>query len=333
MIDTQACLSRTPHVAIDLSKWQRTVDLMSELFKSACGTIVQFRQNEFNAVVASKNPDNFIERDSSWPWDMHSFCRHIIETGRGLYVPDPETDPQWKSAEPVACGPVRSYYGLPIFWPDGTLFGTICVIDITSTDYPHTLRKVLEQFKELIDADLKMLVQYEEIKSMALTDELSGLNNRRGFTLLAEQRCKDAPRLQKDIGVIFLDIDNMKQINDDYGHSCGDECIRLVSRVITEHCRESDITGRVGGDEFLIMQLIDSPIDIEQFCERLCREFEVLSQRCCEAGKTSISCGFAIRRQTDTLSVAEMIAEADRKMYQTKQERKKDGQLTQQNQE
>ncbi len=81
MIDTQACISQHPHPNLDLQKWQMTVDLMAELFDSACGTIVQFRQQEFNAVVASLNEDNFLQRNSSWPWDMKSFCRRIVETG------------------------------------------------------------------------------------------------------------------------------------------------------------------------------------------------------------------------------------------------------------
>ena len=167
MIDTKECFSRNPHPSVDLKKWQTTVNLMSQLFDTKAGLIVQFRQGEFNVVSASKNPDNFLSRNDSWPWEMKSFCRRIMETGKGLYVANADEQAEWKDAPPVCDGPVRSYYGLPLMWPDNTLFGTICCIDTRHTSYNDTQLQLLEQFRELINSDLKLIFNFEEIKTLA----------------------------------------------------------------------------------------------------------------------------------------------------------------------
>ncbi len=107
---------------------------------------------------------------------------------------------------------------MPITWPDGSLFGTICVIDKKQSDYSDVQLKILEQFRNLINADLHMLIDYEEIKALAITDELTQVHNRRGLNLLGEQRFKDARRFSQHIGMVYIDIDNMKQLNDTEGH-------------------------------------------------------------------------------------------------------------------
>ncbi len=322
MIDTQACISRNPHPSVDLNKWQTTVDLMSELYDSACGTIVQFRQDEFNAVAASTNPDNFLERNSSWPWEMKSFCRKIMETGEGLYVDDAQASAEWKKADPVENGPVRSYCGLPLLWPDGKLFGTICIIDTKSTHYSSSLIKLLEQFRNLINADLQMIFDYEEIKNLALTDELTQINNRRGFNHLAEQRLKDAKRFDKDISIVYLDIDNMKSINDLHGHQAGDDCLITLSSLLKTYCRDSDIIARVGGDEFLVMLLTQSATQTEEFCIRLADRFQQLTSSNSKLSLAALSYGYSFKNQIHEINLEELVLEADKNMYHYKHKQK-----------
>ncbi|MCO4757187.1 MAG: diguanylate cyclase [Oceanospirillaceae bacterium] len=322
MIDTQTCLSRNLHPSIDISKWQRTVDLMSQLFDSACGTIVQFRQQEFNAVVASLNEGNFLQRDSSWPWEMKSFCRTIIETGEGLYVKDAANEDKWKDADPVKDGPVRSYLGMPITWPDGTLFGTICVIDTKSSDYQPNQIELLEQFRDMIDADLRMMFAYEEIKTLALTDEMTGVSNRRGLKVLGAQRIKDAKRFGLSIGIAYLDIDNLKALNDEHGHHAGDDCISTLAQAMKNCCRENDIIARLGGDEFVVMLLTDTHDHLQVLCQRLESEFNRLCSESDILGDSGISYGYCCRHGNHPISLDTLIEEADRSMYKHKKAKK-----------
>ena len=93
----------------------------------------------------------------------------------------------------------------------------------------------------------------EEIRSLSLTDELTGLYNRRGFTLLAEQEVKLAHRMNRTMLLFFCDVDNLKGINDTHGHAQGDLALKEVSAILKETFREADILARLGGDEFVVL--------------------------------------------------------------------------------
>lgn len=322
MLDCQACLSRSQQNIIDLNKWQEIADLISELFDSACGTIVQFRQNEFNVVVASQNEDNFLSCNDTWPWDMNSFCRRIIETQKGLDVQQAKLDNYWKYSPAVLEGKVRSYCGLPIFWPSGELFGTICVIDTKATNHSSVLIKLLAQFGRLIAADLKMLRDYQDIRDLALTDDLTGINNRRGLSFLGEQRIKEARRSKQTIGFIYLDIDHLKWVNDEHGHQIGDECIIILADAIKVSGRESDIIARLGGDEFIIMTSFCDGDEYMQHLENLSlRIFDFYSSSVAKYDindSTSISYGYCVFKHEQMTLLDEMIQQTDQLMYQNK---------------
>jgi diguanylate cyclase (GGDEF)-like protein len=91
------------------------------------------------------------------------------------------------------------------------------------------------------------------LRSLSLLDELTGLHNRRGFISLAEQRLKFTSRQSVRSSLIFIDVDNLKYINDNFGHREGDYALQQVAGLLRECFRESDIIGRLGGDEFCIL--------------------------------------------------------------------------------
>jgi diguanylate cyclase len=95
----------------------------------------------------------------------------------------------------------------------------------------------------------------EQLLTMSVIDELTGLYNRRGFFTLAGQQLKTAERTRKDLLLFFTDLDNMKQINDTLGHQEGDKALVEIATVLKKTFRESDIIGRIGGDEFAVLAL------------------------------------------------------------------------------
>jgi diguanylate cyclase (GGDEF)-like protein/PAS domain S-box-containing protein len=102
--------------------------------------------------------------------------------------------------------------------------------------------------------DITQQLRYErDLHALALVDELTGLANRRGFLLFAEQEQIRARRDKRSPVVVFADIDGLKAINDAFGHSAGDAAIRLVSQGLKSILRESDIVARWGGDEFVAL--------------------------------------------------------------------------------
>jgi len=98
-------------------------------------------------------------------------------------------------------------------------------------------------------------VMEDELRSLSLTDELTGLYNRRAFHTLGEQQLRLARRLDKKVHVYFIDINNLKQINDQYGHFEGDKALFETAYILRSTYRESDIVARYGGDEFSVLTI------------------------------------------------------------------------------
>jgi len=101
----------------------------------------------------------------------------------------------------------------------------------------------------------KLQVSNEKNESLSLTDHLTGLNNRRGFYTFGLQQMKIAKRLKKDNYLVFLDIDNLKEVNDTNGHAVGDLLLTGVATILKTTLRESDVIGRIGGDEFAVLAM------------------------------------------------------------------------------
>lgn len=173
MFDTSQCIIEYPPEELDFEKWSRLVNLLARIYNAASGLIVQLRHDEFNVVSTSDNSDNFLHVHSTWPWEMRSFCRYMIENKeRRLYVNSAATNDKWKCATPVSEGPVRSYLGYPIYWPDGSVFGSFCVIDTKPTDYPDNLIEMLGHLKLIVESELRHVWDSQKIKSL-LSEKLS----------------------------------------------------------------------------------------------------------------------------------------------------------------
>lgn len=116
-----------------------------------------------------------------------------------------------------------------------------------------TERKTAE--RRLQQALRKLQLSNEKLEGLSLTDHLTGLNNRRGFYSFGLQQMKIAKRLKKDNYLVFLDIDYLKEVNDTYGHPVGDLLLQGVATVLRTTLRESDVLGRIGGDEFAVLAM------------------------------------------------------------------------------
>jgi diguanylate cyclase (GGDEF)-like protein/PAS domain S-box-containing protein len=116
-----------------------------------------------------------------------------------------------------------------------------------------TARKTAERKRDLAEAKLKQ--SNKKLEEQSLSDELTGLSNRRGFFTFGLQQMKMAKRLKADVYLVFLDIDNLKEVNDAEGHPVGDLLLQGVAAILKRTLRESDIVGRIGGDEFALLAM------------------------------------------------------------------------------
>lgn len=157
----------------------------------------------------------------------------------------------------------------------------------------------------------------DELRAMSLRDDMTGLYNRRGFSLLAEQRLKDDRRSGSTLTMVYADVDNLKSINDSFGHNAGDIALTLCAQALEETFRESDIVARIGGDEFVVLAEDDTR-ELAAVAMRLEQE---LDRRTAASGlkfPVSLTIGFAHSRPPHELSLDELLQRADEFMYERK---------------
>jgi len=158
----------------------------------------------------------------------------------------------------------------------------------------------------------------ERLQAMSFTDELTGLYNRRGFITLSEQQLKIAERTRKNILLFFADLDKMKQINDILGHQEGDKALIEVTTILKEVFRESDIIGRMGGDEFAILAIDTTDETKEILLNRLHNTIDNYNRPEGRSYQLSLSIGIKSYDPEKPSSLDELISQADTLMYEEK---------------
>lgn len=156
-----------------------------------------------------------------------------------------------------------------------------------------------------------------EIKQLSITDELTGLYNRRGFNTMSEQLLKEGKRWHSQCLVAFIDVNGLKMVNDENGHELGDQLIVDVAHVLKETLRDSDVIARFGGDEFCVLAL-DPHLDEETLVHRLDIAFKERNRKLKRPYPISASIGVVCTNIDNTTSLDQLIYEADQRMYAQK---------------
>jgi diguanylate cyclase (GGDEF)-like protein/PAS domain S-box-containing protein len=157
----------------------------------------------------------------------------------------------------------------------------------------------------------------EELQQLAMLDQLTGLSNRRYAELTIDTKLDEMRRYDWNFGVLFMDIDNFKKINDTYGHETGDKVLQMVAKTLYNGVRSSDIVSRWGGEEFVALI---AHIDKQALCALADKLRILVEQSSFFAGQelvnVTVSIGGTISKKSDT--VKELIDRADQFMYKGK---------------
>lgn len=163
----------------------------------------------------------------------------------------------------------------------------------------------------------------EQLRTLSLTDELTGLFNRRGLLTMGAQQLKIARRTRRRLLVIYADLDNMKRINDKFGHMEGDAVLIEAADVLREVFRESDIIARIGGDEFVILAVDSDGAPPDALINRIHQRCILANLRRAHPYVLAMSAGSTEFDPDAPASLEELISRADRVMYAQKQSRQK----------
>jgi diguanylate cyclase (GGDEF)-like protein len=157
-----------------------------------------------------------------------------------------------------------------------------------------------------------------ELHNQSLKDYLTGLNNRRGFFLLAQQHVKLAKRMKRTVLFVVADLDGMKKINDTFGHEAGDQALVETALIFKKTFRDADIIGRIGGDEFAVCIMEDDTSTADVITARLEEKIRTANNSKTTPYKLSISAGIARFDSVSEIPFEQMLAQADGLMYEKK---------------
>jgi diguanylate cyclase (GGDEF)-like protein/PAS domain S-box-containing protein len=163
----------------------------------------------------------------------------------------------------------------------------------------------------------------EKLHAAVITDELTGLLNRRGFFTLADQQCKLADRAMRRMYLLYLDLNNLKPINDEFGHKTGDQALKDTANVLRKTFRESDIIARIGGDEFAVLITEPSKTDIKDIIiGHIQDNLRIHNEKSGHGYDLSLSMGFARYNPEYPCSIGGLLTRADALMYKDKEHHK-----------
>lgn len=163
----------------------------------------------------------------------------------------------------------------------------------------------------------------ETLRNLSLTDDLTGLYNRRGFFALADQHLKTARRAKRQVSLIYIDMDDLKVINDTHGHKEGSNALQEIADVLRSTFRSSDIMARIGGDEFVILETYTERTEAQNSVARL---QDNLRQRNVESARDydlSLSIGVALVDSDDSLTIEALLTRGDGLMYEEKRNKRR----------
>src|SRR5215469_3443287 len=158
-----------------MRKWQGIVDLLADIVHVPSALITRLEPPNLKVLLASESPGNPYEADEVCSLNTGNYCETVMSTRRPLLVPDALQDDEWKTNPDIKLGLI-AYLGVPISWPDGTIFGTICVLDRRSNGYSDVYLKLLLQCRDVLQSDLKSIattqreIEQRETKIRRLVD-------------------------------------------------------------------------------------------------------------------------------------------------------------------
>ena len=143
-----------------LHKWQRIADLLANVMQVPSGVITAIEPSyqAYTTIVSSHTKGNPFPVDEIFSMKIGTFCETVMKKRQPLLVANALHDDEWKSAPECGVGTV-SYLGYPVFWPDGRMFGTICVLDVKTNRYSDVYQELMAQCRDVLQADLQTLVR------------------------------------------------------------------------------------------------------------------------------------------------------------------------------
>ena len=333
MTDVQSSVTSDPYILMEIIRLQTEIAKLGLDLSGVVNEVVErvpSLTNAEGAIVEYTEGDEMVYRGAS------GIARPLLGTrvkrdaclsglcaseGQILHSDDTLVDPR-VNREPCELTGIRSMVVAPLKH-DGSVVGALKLVSTLTHAFTARDVRVLELMSELIAAAMYYAARNETnaLYQQATHDSLTGLANRSLFFDRLRHRILPGRRQIEPLGILVLDMDGLKHVNDSYGHRAGDAAIREMALRISRIPRKSDLVARLGGDEFgVILSEISGSLDLIAIVERVSQETD---QSFRFEGRTlhlTASIGHA-RYPEDGRDVDALLEAADRSMYQMKRTR------------
>jgi len=295
-------------------KWQDIINLIAEILNVPAGLIMKVTKDHMEVFLKSNNKENPYAADGKDSLCHGLYCETVLATNSELLIENSLKYEVWKDNPDVDLNMI-SYYGLPLQWDDGEMFGTICVLDNKSNKYSEKYKAFMHQMKLTIETDLKMLGVQNELYKISMLDYLTKTYNRR---FLGERLSELLLDYSSHFSVIFFDFDRFKRVNDRYGHMVGDNILAQVSKIFSDDLKDGSFIARYGGDEFVVVLMGKNKEEAKEFMELSLEKINTDSF----LKKYDISLSYGISYvNNNEITVTEILTEIDDEMLVIKQRR------------
>ena len=296
-----------------IERWQRLFDLIAREVRESVALILRITDDSIRVLLRS---DKSKKNQTEYYLGGGLYCQSAIDNS-GLLVKN-NAPALYIGGHIVLKPSLFACFGLPLQWPDEELFGVVCMPNHATRALRKAYGEIFTELKAAFEQELASVYQQKLLVQTAETDPLTQIFNRRKIDSVLKTEFERAKRYGTQFSITIMDLNAFKMINDVYGHDAGDEILTAFVNSLKRKLRETDVLGRWGGDEFI---LVCPHTDVDQTGQMLSRIMPVVKQDMDAMPAFSGFCfGIAQYEFTDQ-TCQSIIKRADEKMYVQKKER------------
>ncbi|WP_208587650.1 sensor domain-containing diguanylate cyclase [Gracilibacillus suaedae] len=284
---------------------QDLLELVNQSFEDKKLFLGKTTDETFSIVKMLGEDGRDLEEFSNLTMDLkESFCQLIyLGDQKPLIINDTGKHPVTKDLAITAQANVGAYMGVPVFYKDGKMFGTLCVVGTEAGSFTERDKEILEKFSHLFSYVL-------ELEKLATIDSLTNLYNRHYLY-------ENFLHIKNKKAIMLLDLDNFKEVNDAYGHDVGDLVLKEAASRVNQQIGNNDILARIGGDEFAIVITEENKKLLEAIANDIIHALSEWSNYPV-AVSISASIGICMIDEDNATNVHLALKEADTAMYDAK---------------
>ncbi|MFD2657675.1 sensor domain-containing diguanylate cyclase [Gracilibacillus thailandensis] len=284
---------------------QDLLELVNQSFENKKLFLGKTTDETFSVVKMLGEDGRELEEFNNLTMDLkESFCQLIyLGEQKPLIINDTSKHPVTKDLAITSQANVGAYMGVPVFYKDGKMFGTLCVVGTEKGSFTERDEEILEKFSHLFSYVL-------ELEKLATIDSLTNLYNRHYLY-------ENFLHIKNKKAIMLLDLDNFKEVNDTYGHDVGDLVLKEAASRINQQIGNNDILARIGGDEFAIVITEANKKPLEAIANDIIKALSEWSNYPV-AVSISTSIGICMVDEGNANNIQLALKEADTAMYDAK---------------